>query len=172
MSCEKAKHDSVKMKGLRFRLRMSSWSFWLNVGGGWSQTDLAFWHDPHEFEYTLYRCISLNSFSTFLGGTHPLNHCSDFNASFGLFFDSSHIGVSGTYTIKITDWLYHNFWDVFNYKTYRHYSCYRHWKTYKSHISPCHYTSQKKNNKKAQHYGNSSTWRQYASYWWLANVQA
>lgn len=86
-----------KTNGFKFLFRTNSCSFCTVVGGGCVHLMLSFTHLEHEFEITLYRSSSWNSFSTALGDTHPRSHCRDLRASSFRFLESSHRGVSGIY---------------------------------------------------------------------------
>lgn len=93
---------SSTANGFNVRFRTNSFNFCAAVGGGCIHFCSAFTHSGHAFEYSLYRTMPANSFSTAFGDTHPRSHCNDFNASSVRFFDSSHNGVSGIWDNQIT----------------------------------------------------------------------
>lgn len=100
-NCEIAKQKMTTAKGRIVRFRTSSFILSRRFPLAWVHLMWLFWQGIHEFEFSEYRCISLNSFSTAFGDTQPRSHWSDFKASSLRFLESSHNGVSGIYTEKI-----------------------------------------------------------------------
>lgn len=97
-NCEIAKQNMTTAKGRIVRFRTSSFILSRRFPLACVHLTCVFWQGIHEFEFSEYRCISLNSFSTAFGDTQPRSHCSDFKASSFRFLERSHSGVSGIYT--------------------------------------------------------------------------
>lgn len=82
--------------GLRLCLRFNCANFSNSVGGGCVHFRFFLLHGTHDFVRSLYRCNEWNSSMAAASEIQPRNHCNDFNASAGRFFDSNHNGDSGT----------------------------------------------------------------------------
>lgn len=82
----------TRINGFKTRLCLSSFILSQNVTClECSQCIECAAHETQAVEF----CSFVNSSCTTSADTHPRNHCSDFWASFGRFFDSSQFGVSG-----------------------------------------------------------------------------
>lgn len=144
---------SSTTNGFSVRFRISSCNFCMALGGGCVHFRSALTHSAHAFEYSLYRTISANSFSTAFGDTHPRSHCNDFRASSWRPFDSNHSGVSGILLKREQLTLNTNRFEGNIDCTYEANSKHRYdWndKAIDGGISPCGDTAQKKHNEKSQ----------------------
>lgn len=91
----KMNSDRTIINGLRIRLRFNSANFSRIVGNGCEHGKFNFAQDWHDFDCSLCRCKSPNSWLMWCRVVQPRSHCNDFSASVKRFFESNHCGVSG-----------------------------------------------------------------------------
>lgn len=94
--CKIKSSVSTMANGLRLCLRFNCASFSMNVGGGWVHSRFFLLHGTQDLVRSLYRCSEWNSSMAAASEIHPRSHLSAFNPSSDRFFDSNHIGDSGT----------------------------------------------------------------------------
>lgn len=87
---------SKMANGLRHCLRFNCASFSTSVGGGCVQVRFFFMHGTHDFVRSWYRWSEWNSSMAAASDVQPRNHLNALSASSGRFFESNHIGDSGT----------------------------------------------------------------------------
>lgn len=96
VKCVITKSDTMMKNGFKVLLRFNSANFSAKVGNACEHWSSSLIHNPHDFERSLWRCSSLNSWATKWPGTQPRSQRSEFSACSVRFFESSHWGVSGT----------------------------------------------------------------------------
>lgn len=95
LNCDRKNNVITMANGFSVRFRFNSDSFSIIVGNGWVHFTFCLIQLLHDFERSLCRCRSWNSWVTASLDTQPRNQQSDFSASAVRFFDNNHCGVSG-----------------------------------------------------------------------------